>query len=35
MARNPSGQGKVCKAFIGWFNSSPRLHPSSALRNRP
>jgi hypothetical protein len=26
MARNPSGQGKVCKAFYGWFNSSPRLH---------
>src|ERR1700753_1341461 len=26
MARNPSGQGRVCKAFECWFDSSPRLH---------
>ena len=25
MARNPSGQGRVCKAFECWFDSSPRL----------
>jgi hypothetical protein len=27
MARNPNGQGKVCKAFVWWFDSIPRLHP--------
>jgi hypothetical protein len=27
MARNPSDEGKVCKAFARWFDSIPRLHP--------
>jgi hypothetical protein len=32
MARNPNGQGRVCKAFLCWFDSGPRLHPPSSNR---
>jgi hypothetical protein len=28
----PTRQGKVCKAFVWWFNSIPRRHSSTIAR---
>ena len=35
MARNPNGQVELCKTFVWWFDSIPRLHSKPAFTALP